>query len=131
MIAALIGISSGLLVIMGIAVLKQLDKTMMYGLILCAIGFLYIGFTWTNLEALFLTSFQAIFFLLLGYFGMTRNRYFLIAGYFLHGLWDFAYDLFPSKGLIPPNYDWFCLSIDFTMGAYLLLIHKQGKLVFP
>lgn len=51
MTAALIGISSGLVVIFLFILLKQFDKKLIYGLILCGIGFLYVGFTWTNLQA--------------------------------------------------------------------------------
>jgi hypothetical protein len=91
-------------------------------LVLSGIGFLYVGFTWSDLQALVVTALQAIFFLFLAYFGIKKHINFLIGGYFLHGSWDLVYDLFPSSNLIPPHYDLFCLSIDFTMGFYLWLI---------
>ena len=128
MISALIGILSGLLTILAIGILKRLDKPIIYGLILSGIGFLYVGFAWINLQALIINSAQAIFFLLLAYLGITKNKYILIAGYFLHGCWDLAYDLFPTTNLIPPHYDLFCLSIDFTIGFYLLFIRSKLKI---
>ena len=126
MTAVLIGVLSGLLTILMIAVLKKLDKPTIYGLILSGIGFLYVGFTWTDWQALIVNALQAIFFLFLAYFGIKKNISFLIAGYFLHGSWDLAYSLFPASSLIPPHYDLFCLSIDFTIGFYLLLLKYRG-----
>ncbi|MBK9985268.1 MAG: hypothetical protein IPP15_23495 [Saprospiraceae bacterium] len=124
--AALIGIASGLIVIVGIALFKQLDKKIIYGLVLTAIGFLYVGYTWTDITAISINVVQAIFFLFLAYFGIKKNMYFIVAGYFLHGLWDLAYHLFADPGLIPPHYDMFCLSIDFTMGIYLWIIQYRS-----
>jgi hypothetical protein len=125
MIAAFIGTFSGILVILTITLLKQLDKATVYSLILVGIACLYVGFTWSDIHSLVITCLQSVVFLFLAYFGIKNNIYFLIAGYFLHGTWDLLYDLFPDRGLIPPHYDWFCLSIDFTIGLYLLLIHNQ------
>ena len=122
MTATIIGISSGLVIILLIGILKQLDKKIIYGLILSGIGFLYVGFTWTDISSLIITALQAIFFLFFAYYGVKRNLYFLAAGYFLHGLWDLAYDFFRLPNLIPPHYDLFCLSIDFTMGIYLVIL---------
>jgi hypothetical protein len=48
----------------------------------------------------------------------------LAAGYFLHGCWDALYDFFKVPGLIPPHYDLFCLSLDFTIALYLLVFNK-------
>lgn len=127
MTATIIGISSGLLTILLISVLKQLDKTIVYGLILSGIGFLYVGYVWTDLQAIVINSIQAFLFLLIAYFGIKKNIYFLAVGYFLHGIWDMVYHLFQNSNLIPPHYDLFCLSIDFTMGFYLLLLKYQIK----
>jgi hypothetical protein len=121
--AALIGIATGLISIVSIALLKGFDKKIIYGLILVGIGFLYVGYTWMDITAISINILQALFFLFLAYFGIKKNMYFLVAGYFLHGIWDLAYDLFANKGLIPPHYDMFCLSVDFTMGLYLWVIH--------
>ena len=127
MVAALIGFLSGLLVILTIGILKRLNKPVIYGLILSGIGFLYVGFTWMNTRALFVNCIQAVFFLFLAYFGIKKNIYILIAGYFLHGSWDLLYNLFPNTNLIPPHYDLFCLSIDFTIGFYLFFIRSPLK----
>lgn len=122
MTPALIGISSGLLIILLFGFLKHFDKKVIYGLILSGIGFLYVGFVWADLQALVVNAIQAVVFLLIAYYGVTKSLYILAAGYFLHGSWDLVYHLFQDSNLIPPHYDLFCLSIDFTMGFYLLLI---------
>lgn len=120
MIPVIIGFASGLLVIMLIAFLRKLDKPVIYGLILAGIGFLYVGFTWSDTEDVIINSIQALFFLFFAYYGIIKGLYILAIGYFLHGIWDLVYDLFPGPDLRPPHYDLFCLSIDFTIGFYLL-----------
>ena len=129
MTAVIIGIFSGLLIILTIGALKSFEKYTIYGLILSGIGFLYVGFTWTDTASLIINFTQAVFFLFIAYFGMKKNSYLLAAGYLLHGIWDLAYNLFPISNLIPPHYDLFCLSIDFTIGVYLLVIayRKQKR----
>ena len=126
MIPAIIGISLGLLVILSLVFLKRSDQQIIYGLTLSGIGFLYVGFTWSDTSALIITAAQAVFFLLIAWYGIKKNNYFLPAGYFLHGIWDLVYHLFPGADLIPPHYDLFCLSIDFTIGAYLLFLKYRN-----
>lgn len=121
----IIGISSGLLVILLVGIIKHLDKRIIYALILSGIGFLYVGFTWTEPQALIVNAVQAIFFLFLAYYGIKGHPYILAIGYFLHGTWDVLYNLIPGPDLIPPHYDLFCLSIDFTIGLYLLFYNNQ------
>ena len=125
MTSLIIGISSGMLLIVLFVILKSFDKQVVYGLILTGIGFLYIGFTWTDLESLIINSTQALVFLLLAYYGIKRSIYILSIGYFLHGSWDLAYDLLGKPDLIPPHYEVFCLSLDFTIGIYLLIFAKN------
>jgi hypothetical protein len=125
MYSVLIGISSGLIIILVIHLLKQLDKKVIYGLILSGIGFLYVGFTWTDLKSIIITFIQALVFLFISYYGVKKSLYILAAGYFLHGIWDIAYNLLPDLHLIPPHYDLFCLFVDFTIGFYLLLLKDR------
>jgi hypothetical protein len=132
MTAVIIGALSGLLTIMTIGILKLMDKPTIYGLVLSGIGFLYVGFTWTDLQALIVNAVQALFFLFLAYFGVKKSVYILSAGYFLHGIWDLIYNLFSASVLIPPHYDLFCLSIDFTIGFALLVIkYRDDKKLIP
>ncbi len=120
-----IGISSGILIILVFVILRYFEKKVMYGLILSGIGFLYVGFVWTDVQALVLNSIQAILFVLLAYFGIKKNIYILAVGYFLHGCWDIAYNFFNEPGLIPPHYDLFCSSLDFTICIYIIILNKN------
>ena len=125
MSAAIIGISSGLLVIFLFIILKRFDKKLIYGQILTGIGFLYVGFVWTDLKDLVINSIQAILFLFIAYYGVKKNIYLLAFGFFLHGCWDITYTFFRDPGLIPPHYDLFCLTIDFVMGIYILAFKQH------
>ena len=123
--AAIIGISSGIITVLLFTYLKRFDKPILYGLILAAIGFLYVGYTWMDIDVAIINGIQAIFFLMLAYFGLKRNLYFLIAGYFMHGLWDLIYSQVANPNLLRPHYDLFCSTYDFIIGAYLLMFKYQ------
>ena len=122
----LIGIASGLITILLFVILKQFDKKVVYGLILAGIGFLYVGYTWMDLQAFIINSVQAVLFLFLAYYGIKKNLYILAAGYFLHGTWDLVYHLFADPSLLPPHYDLFCFSIDFIIGFYLVWVQYRA-----
>ncbi|MEP2668582.1 MAG: DUF6010 family protein [Cyclobacteriaceae bacterium] len=125
MIATLIGISSSLITILIFYFLKRLDKNTIYGLILMGIAFLYIGYTWTDIEVAIMSFFQALFFLPFAYLGIKKSTYFLVAGYFLHGMWDVVYPFIGSPDLLPPDYDYFCITYDFIVAIYLLTINYR------
>lgn len=130
MLPAIIGIVSGVLTIIITRFVKALNNPTTYGLVLTGIGFLYVGYTWTHVESLVINAVQAIAFLVLASLGIRKNENYLVAGFFLHGLWDLVYPLIAKENLIPPHYDIFCLSIDFTMGLYLLYdLAKRRKSV--
>lgn len=120
--AAIIGMIVGAAAIIFIALLKGFERRNMYGLTLTGIGFLYVGFTWSHPLSLVINIFQALVFVFLSYYGI-RTPWILIAGYFLHGVWDFGYGYMQLPALRPPHYDLFCFAVDFTMGLYLLILH--------
>jgi hypothetical protein len=122
MLAISIGIITGLIIILFIGIFKRLDKLTVYGLILAGIGFLYPGFTWSDPPAFLINSIQAVFFLLLAYYGIQKGLHILAIGYLLHGTWDLVYPLFSDLSLIPPQYPHFCSSLDFIVGFYLLYL---------
>lgn len=125
----IIGILGALAQILLFEFLKQFNKNSIYALTLAAIGFLYVGYTWTDIPTVIITSIQAIIFLFIAYYGLAKNTYILAAGYFLHGLWDIVYPFWGDTALLPPHYDWFCMSLDFTVGIYLILkVMKQKRM---
>lgn len=123
----IIGTSAGLFVIVGIRLFLKDHERLIYALVLSGIGFLYVGFTWMDPIQLTITAVQAVLFLLLAARGV-RNVAVLSAGYFLHGAWDLVYNYFVTMESIPPHYDGFCLSIDFVMGAYILIYKSRMSL---
>ena|SRR5687767_590705 len=125
MLPLLIGISTGILTILLVGLLRIVNKRIMYGLILSGIGFLYVGYTWMDLNQLIINIIQAIVFVLFAYYGIIKSIYILVAGYFLHGLWDLGYTYFTASQSLPPHYDIFCLTVDFIIGAYILIFRKQ------
>lgn len=127
MLAALIGFLSAIIIIIVVAVLKNLDKKLIYALTLSGIGFLYVGYAWSDLQSLIINSIQAVIFLFIAYYGVKRNIHILAMGYFLHGAWDIAYHVVFDSSLIPPQYDWFCSILDFTIGVYLLIVSKPSR----
>ncbi len=126
MTATLIGFSSSLFTILLFTVLKKVDKNSVYSLILTGIGFLYIGYTWTDFPTAVLSFSQAMIFMSLAYLGVKKNYWFLVAGYILHGVWDFLYPLFASSDLLPPDYDYFCFTYDVIVGIYLLIFNTTS-----
>ncbi|WP_333600917.1 DUF6010 family protein [Flavobacterium sp.] len=129
MVPIVIGITTALLQILVFEFLKQFKKDAIYALTLSGIGFLYVGYTWTDTTTVIVTAIQAIVFVLIAYYGLVKNPYILAAGYFLHGLWDIVYTFWFDAALIPPHYDWFCSSLDFTVGIYLVLkVIKQKRI---
>lgn len=129
MTPVIIGITVALFQIVLFEFLKQFEKKSIYALTLVGIGFLYVGFTWTDIPTVIIASIQAVIFLFIAYYGLTKSVSILAAGYFLHGLWDISYNLWQDATLIPPHYDWFCLSVDFTVGIYLTLkVTKQKRI---
>jgi len=122
MLAIIIGIVTGMIIILSIGIFKQLDKVTIYGLILAGIGFLYPGYTWSHLLPFIINCIQAVIFLLWAYYGIKKGLHILAIGYFLHGSWDLLYHLFFDISLIPPHYALFCSSLDFVIGFYLLYL---------
>lgn len=127
MTATLIGLFGSLFTILIFTFLKRIDKTTIYGLILMGIGFLYIGYTWTDINTAIISFVQAMFFMGLAYLGMRRSYWYLVAGYFLHGAWDLVYPWIANPDLLPPDYDYFCLTYDFIVGFYLWLINRTRR----
>lgn len=125
--ALFIGIVSGLFIIGLIKLMKNIEEQLIFGLILSAIGFLYVGFTWTDLPLFGICCLQAIIFLFMAYYGSKKSMLLLAGGYCLHGMWDLAFDQIISTRLIPPHYDLFCLSIDFTIGFYLFILYYKNE----
>ena len=127
MTATLIGLFGSLFTILLFTFFKRINKNTIYGLILMGIGFLYIGYTWTDINTAIMSFVQAMFFMGLAYLGIKRSYWYLVVGYFLHGSWDLLYPWIANPALLPPDYDYFCLTYDFIVGFYLIVYFKSKK----
>ena len=128
-ISTLIGLVSAVITILIFSLYKRIDKHIIYGLILAGIGFLYIGYTWSEITTAVISGIQALVFISFAYYGIRENINSLIAGYFLHGIWDMLYPFIGNPSLLPPHYDFFCLTYDFIVGGYLLFVKYQTRVV--
>jgi hypothetical protein len=120
-LALIIGISLGFISILFSRLLKQIDEKAFYGLMLAAIGALYVGLPGPT-QHLYYQLHTSFFFGTLAYLGIRKSMYFMAAGFMLHGTFDLVYSLFPVPDLRPPHYDAFCWSIDWVIGVYLFII---------
>ena len=57
MIPFLIGIATAIVTILFVELMRFANKRIMYGLILSGIGFLYVGYTWTDFKQLVIVDF--------------------------------------------------------------------------
>jgi hypothetical protein len=101
--------------------------------VLVAIGFIYVGFSLkqNTVELIILECIAAMIFFFIAIIGYIKNSSIIAFGIMLHGLWD----LFHHNGLlirtdIPTYWPVFCLTIDFLLGLYLLVVFRTPKANF-
>ncbi len=111
-----IGFIVSLIVIVLLEKLNFLEKRLVGALTLTGIAFIYIGFSWHDVQSLILTIAGAVIFLTLSYFGYRNNFILIVLGLILHGIWDVLFPLFSSS--VPEGYDVFCITIDFILALY-------------
>jgi hypothetical protein len=114
-----IGLATTIAIIGFLELFKTLDKRLLGAFTLGGIGFIYVGFAWSDLPSLITTVVGVAFFLALSYLGYKRNFHFIIIGLIVHGLWDILYPLFFETA--PEGYDIFCITIDVLLAIYFFL----------
>ena len=108
------------LIIAAIELLK-LDKASIGALMLTAIAFIYVGFAGNDLKSLSIEGGQALIFLLIAYYGLTKKTWLIPFGLALHALWDVIH-LWTGLGeLTPLNYEIYCIGVDSILAIYLFL----------
>ncbi len=95
-----------------------------YALVLFAIAAVYLGFAISDgrgLEA-FIEIANLTFFLALAILGILVSPYFLIAGFFAHGIWDAVHHRRVGlvKTKVPEWYVYSCVFYDWIVGGILL-----------
>ena len=107
-------------------IFRTFDKRLLAAFTLTGIPFIYIGFSFHDLQSLFASILAVGFFITLAYYGYKKNFYLVITGLALHGLWDLVFPFFSS--MAPEGYDIFCITIDVLLALYFLFrIKVIGK----
>jgi hypothetical protein len=111
-----IGLVVSIAVIFILEVFKFFNKKIIATLTLVGIAFIYVGFSWQHIPELIVVSISVLFFMLLSYYGFTKNFKLIIVGLVLHGIWDITFSFFSS--VVPKGYDIFCLTVDLILALY-------------
>ncbi|NOU46265.1 MAG: hypothetical protein HOO86_04295 [Bacteroidales bacterium] len=111
-----IGLIVSIAVILILEIFKFFNKKIIAALTLVGIAFIYIGFTWQHIPELIVVSISVLLFMLLSYYGFTKNFKLIIVGLVLHGIWDITFPFFSN--VVPKGYDIFCLTIDLILAFY-------------
>ena len=82
---------------------------------------IYIGFAIKDgiAELLTIQIIGAAFFLALTLLGLWNSVWFLVAAYFLHGLWDLLHDYKIIKTKVKSWYPDFCIVVDWILGIWI------------
>jgi hypothetical protein len=131
MIEIIWGVVATVVIIVLFRVLSKVFTTkLIAAAILVAIAFIYVGFSLKQnpVGHIILECSVALGFSFIAMIGYTKNNSIIAYGIILHGIWD----IFHHNGLlirtdIPPYWPVFCLTIDFILGLYLLVVFKNPK----
>lgn len=107
-----------------------------YPALLASFPFFYFLFAlWINDKNALKNEFIAavVFFIIVGLYFRYRTlwaEYLLIAGFFLHGIYDLSHDMFFINMGVPSWWGVFCGLIDVFIGLYLIFhLKKQGAII--
>ena len=121
----IIGIILCVIIIIFLESFRSVDKRLFGALALVGIAFIYVGFAWTDLHSLIIVAISVVPFVVLSYYGQTKNFNLIVLGLLLHGVWDMVFPRFSS--VVPKGYDIFCLTADFILAAYFYFrFNKRG-----
>ena len=115
----IIGITTSLFVILFLEIFKSFDKKLMAAFTLTGIAFIYVGFTWSDLLSLGVVVVEVFIFILLAYYGYTKDFRLIVLGLVLHGFWDMIFPHYSPA--IPDGYDLFCLTVDILLALYFYI----------
>jgi hypothetical protein len=114
----LVGLAWTIGIIGFLEIFQSFDKKLIAVITLTGIPFIYIGFSFNDIQSLLVSILAAGFFIALAYYGYKRNFYLVIAGLVLHAVWDLLFPHFST--MAPEGYDIFCITIDVLLALYFL-----------
>ena len=117
----LIGIISGLVIILTGKLTGFERNRRFYPAILIVIGLLYIlfGFIDGRFEIIVFESLFAAIFIGIAFVGLKKSLLIAAVGIFLHGVFDVTHNLVIENSGVPSFYPQFCLTVDFVLAIYL------------
>jgi hypothetical protein len=121
----IIGIILSIAIIVFLEIFKSFNRKIMATLILVGIAFIYVGFVWQNIPDSIVVSATVLLFMLLSYYGYTRNFNLIILGLVLHGIWDVLFPYFSNS--IPKGYNIFCVTVDEILAIYFYFAVSTNK----
>jgi hypothetical protein len=92
---------------------------------LAVTGGIYVGFAISEdrLSSMIVESIQLLVFFAIALCGATLSWWFLVAGYFGHGLWDFAHHPHGVRTHVPRWYISACVVYDWLVGAFIAIAY--------
>lgn len=105
-------------IIAGAIELLRLDRATAGGLMLTAIGFIYVGFAGSDTALLIVSGVQALVIWLLAYGGLRKNALLIPLGLLLHAGWDLGYLYLAKCVIIPDGYELYCVVVDLGLAGY-------------
>lgn len=118
-----LGILTALIIIASIEALK-LHRRTMGALILTGIAFIFVGFVPTKFPEIVFEGLHAVAFLLIAYYGLTKDKNLIWIGLVLHALWD-AGHLYFNADIAPHGYEIYCIEVDLILAIYFYLRMKN------
>ena len=129
MLETIFGIVAGMaIIIVTILLSKQVPAKLIGATTLCAIAFIYVGFSLQNntIQSAVLEISIALGFFALGVIGYMKHHWLIGLGILLHGVWDILHhNEVMIETTIPSYYPVFCLIVDLISGVYFVLIFRK------
>ena len=130
-----IGISFTVILIT-ILLSKQFQSKLIGATALCAIAFIYVGFSLQGnpVNLIVMEILIAVVFYFIAIIGYIKNSYIIAFGILLHGVWDILHqDALVIKTAIPSYYPLFCSITDVILAVffywYFIMQKRRNNLV--
>lgn len=94
----------------------------LFASLLAVIGAIYVGFAIAQQKHIVAQFAVALVFMLFGLFGVWLSGWWLIAGYILHGVWDWLHHRHDISIRLTDWYAPFCLVYDWGMAVVIALL---------
>jgi hypothetical protein len=118
------------IILLTFLLVKYFSTKLMAATILCAIAFIYVGFSMqgNTVNYIILVVLVALLFYFLAILGYTKYPSLIGYGTLLHGVWDFFHHhALVINANIPDYWPLYCLVTDLITGIYFVLYFTRQK----